>query len=60
MRGEQDVSLPRDRTNLLHKRLPNASDVHVIRGTAHTPTLTHPEQVNPPLRHFLDSLTGPW
>ncbi|WP_409182666.1 alpha/beta fold hydrolase [Amycolatopsis sp. VS8301801F10] len=56
MWGEQDVSLPRDRMDLLSERLPNASDVQVIRGAAHTPTLTHPEQVNPLLRQFLQTL----
>lgn len=56
MWGEQDVSLPRDRMDLLSERLPNASDVHVIHGAAHTPTLTHPEQVNPLLQQFLQTL----
>ncbi|WP_116198814.1 alpha/beta fold hydrolase [Amycolatopsis circi] len=56
MWGEQDVSLPCERMDLLSARLPNASDVHVIRGAAHTPTLTHPEQVNPLLQGFLQSL----
>ncbi|WP_406642056.1 alpha/beta fold hydrolase [Amycolatopsis sp. WGS_07] len=49
--GEQDISLTRDHMDLLSDRLPNTSDVHVIRGAA-TPTLTHPEQVN----LFLQSL----
>ncbi|MCG3756964.1 MULTISPECIES: alpha/beta fold hydrolase [unclassified Amycolatopsis] len=56
MWGEQDVSLPRDRMDLLSERLPNAGEVHVIRGAAHTPTLTHPEQVNPLLQQFLQTL----
>ncbi|MET9261018.1 alpha/beta hydrolase [Amycolatopsis sp. NPDC004079] len=56
MCGEQDVSLPRDRMDLLGERLPNAGDVHVIHGAAHTPTLTHPEQVNPLLQQFLRTL----
>ncbi|MFC5112343.1 alpha/beta fold hydrolase [Amycolatopsis halotolerans] len=56
MWGEQDVSLPRDRMDLLSERLPNAGDVHVIHGATHTPTLTHPEQVNPLLQQFLRTL----
>ncbi|GAA1032139.1 hypothetical protein GCM10009565_75900 [Amycolatopsis albidoflavus] len=59
MWGEQDVSLPRDRMDLLSERLPNAGDVHVIHGAAHTPTLTHPEQVNPLLKQFLRTQACP-
>jgi pimeloyl-ACP methyl ester carboxylesterase len=56
MWGEHDASLPRDRMDLLAGRLPGAGSVHTITGAAHTPTLTHPDQVNALLTEFLASL----
>lgn len=57
MWGENDASLPHDRMSLLRDRLPHADGVHVIAGAAHTPPLTHAEQVNTLLREFLQRLT---
>ncbi|MGC7098765.1 alpha/beta fold hydrolase [Amycolatopsis lurida] len=54
--GSEDVSLPRDRMDLLADRLPKAGEVQVITGAAHTPALTHPDQVNPLLTRFLEDL----
>ncbi|AXB48454.1 hypothetical protein A4R43_13270 [Amycolatopsis albispora] len=56
--GSEDVSLPRDRMELLAARLPGAGAVQVIAGAAHTPALTHPEQVNPLLERFLQDHSG--
>jgi len=54
--GSLDRSLPRDRMDLLRDRLPAATEVAVIDGAAHTPTLTHPEAVNAALLEFLARL----
>ncbi|WP_018685418.1 alpha/beta fold hydrolase [Actinokineospora enzanensis] len=56
MWGEHDVSLPHDRMELLRDRLPGADRVHVIAGAAHTPPLTHADQVNVLLTEFLQRL----
>lgn len=56
MWGEHDVSLPHDRMALLCDRLPGADRVHVIAGAAHTPPLTHADQVNALLVEFLQPL----
>ncbi|WNV87878.1 alpha/beta hydrolase [Umezawaea sp. Da 62-37] len=56
MWGEHDVSLPRDRMESLRDRLPGADRVHVIAGAAHTPPLTHADQVNVLLAEFLQRL----
>jgi len=53
MWGEFDKSIPKDRMDLLHERLPGATEVHVIAGSAHTPPLTHPAQVNSLILEFL-------
>jgi pimeloyl-ACP methyl ester carboxylesterase len=51
--GELDRSLPRDRMDLLRDRLAGATPVHVIARAAHTPPVTHPDQVNAILQEFL-------
>jgi pimeloyl-ACP methyl ester carboxylesterase len=37
----------------LCKALPNCQGVVVVEGAAHASNLSHPEQVNGPLREFL-------
>ena len=59
MWGEHDISLPLNRMELLRDRLPQADRVHVIDGAAHTPPLTHAEQVNVLLTEFLQRWASP-
>ncbi|GGM45254.1 2-succinyl-6-hydroxy-2,4-cyclohexadiene-1-carboxylate synthase [Longimycelium tulufanense] len=54
--GSEDQSLPRDRMELLADRLPGATPVHVIKGAAHTPMLTHAEAANRVLVDFLSAV----
>ncbi|MFC6903241.1 alpha/beta fold hydrolase [Nonomuraea dietziae] len=56
MWGTEDLSLPRDRMDLLAARVATATPVHEIEGAAHTPALTHPDQVNRVMLSFLESL----
>jgi 3-oxoadipate enol-lactonase len=51
--GEADQSIPPALGQLLRDRLPGASDLIEIPGAGHTPSLTHPDQVNDPLAAFL-------
>jgi 3-oxoadipate enol-lactonase len=51
--GEADQPVPLPLGRMLHDRLPGASDLIVVAGAGHTPNLTHPEEVNGPLRAFL-------
>ena len=51
--GEADRSIPLALGQLLRDRLPGASDLIEIPGAGHTPSLTHPDQVNAPLSAFL-------
>jgi 3-oxoadipate enol-lactonase len=49
--GDQPIPLPFGR--MLREGLPGALDLIVIPGGGHTPSLTHPDQVNGPLAAFL-------
>jgi pimeloyl-ACP methyl ester carboxylesterase len=51
--GEADQSIPLPLGQMLRDRLPGASDLIAIPGAGHTPSLTHPDQVNGPLAAFL-------
>ena len=51
--GEADQSIPPALGQLLRDRLPGASDLIEIPGAGHTPSLTHPDQVNGPVAAFL-------
>lgn len=53
VRGAQDVSLPAERMTVLAERLPGASGVHSVDGAAHSPPLTHPDEVNHLLSEWL-------
>lgn len=60
VRGSGDISLPQERLNIMRERLPGATPLQTIQGAAHSPPLTHPEEVNALLIRFLsgDMLTG--
>ena len=51
--GEADQPIPLPLGQMLRDRLPRAVDLIVIPGAGHTPSLTHPDQVNRPLADFL-------
>ncbi|MFC5722758.1 alpha/beta fold hydrolase [Streptomyces gamaensis] len=51
--GEADQPVPLPLGQMLRERLPGATDLTVVPGAGHTPSLTHPDQVNGPLTAFL-------
>ncbi|MDT7733261.1 MAG: 3-oxoadipate enol-lactonase [Mycobacterium sp.] len=51
--GEADQPVPLQFGQLLRDALPNAVDLVVVPGAGHTPSLTHADEVNPPLITFL-------
>jgi pimeloyl-ACP methyl ester carboxylesterase len=51
--GDQDQAIPMDRAEALRDGLAGCDRVVVIEGAAHAGNLSHPEQVNGPLREFL-------
>ncbi|MCW2916702.1 MAG: alpha/beta hydrolase [Actinomycetia bacterium] len=60
VRGSEDTSLPQERLKVMREHLPGATSIQVIQGAAHSPPLTHPEEVNALLARFLSGgiLTG--
>jgi 3-oxoadipate enol-lactonase len=52
--GEADQPIPLPLGQLLRDQLPGAVDLIVVPGAGHTPSLTHPDQVNGPLATFLE------
>ncbi len=54
--GEADASIPIERAQVLVDRIPNARPLVLIAGAGHASNLTHPQDANPPIRAFLDSL----
>jgi pimeloyl-ACP methyl ester carboxylesterase len=54
--GEADASIPVDKAVELVDRLSDARPLVLVPGAGHAANLTHHEQVNPPLRAFLDGL----
>lgn len=54
--GTRDTAIGMDSAQALADGLPGCEGVVVIEGAAHAANLTHPEQVNPPLRRFLQRL----
>jgi pimeloyl-ACP methyl ester carboxylesterase len=56
--GEADQSIPLALGQMLRDRLPGASDLIAIPAAGHTPSLTHPDQVNGPLAAFLRHSPG--
>jgi 3-oxoadipate enol-lactonase len=51
--GEADQPIPLPLGQMLREALPGALDLIAIPGAGHTPSLTHPDQVNGPLAAFL-------
>ncbi|WP_438293738.1 alpha/beta fold hydrolase [Streptomyces sp. HUAS TT7] len=51
--GEADLPVPLPLGRMLRDRLPGAVDLAVIPGAGHTPSLTHPAEVNASLAAFL-------
>jgi pimeloyl-ACP methyl ester carboxylesterase len=51
--GEADQPIPLPLGQMLRDGLPGAQDPIVIPGAGHTPSLTHPDEVNGPLATFL-------
>lgn len=54
--GEDDVAIPVDVGEELHRRLAGSGGIVRVRGAMHAPNLTHPEVVNPALRRFLEGV----
>jgi 3-oxoadipate enol-lactonase len=51
--GTEDVAVPLERARILRERLRGCVNLVEVAGAAHASSLTHPEQVNPPLLEFL-------
>lgn len=54
--GTEDQAIPMDRARALCDHLSGCRGVVEVDGAAHASNLSHPDQVNPPLREFLDSI----
>jgi pimeloyl-ACP methyl ester carboxylesterase len=51
--GEADAAIPIDKAERLARELPNCEDLIRIAGAGHASNLSHPDEVNGPLRDFL-------
>jgi len=51
--GDEDQAIPLSKAEALCEALPNCEGVVVVKGAPHASNLSHPEQVNGPLREFL-------
>lgn len=51
--GDGDQAIGMDRAEALCNGLANCEQLVVVKGAAHAGNLSHPEQVNPPMREFL-------
>jgi pimeloyl-ACP methyl ester carboxylesterase len=51
--GDEDQAIPLSKAEALCEALPNCVGVVVVKGAPHAANLSHPEQVNGPLREFL-------
>jgi len=51
--GDEDQAIPMSKADALSEALPNCEGVVVVKGAPHASNLSHPEQVNGPLREFL-------
>jgi pimeloyl-ACP methyl ester carboxylesterase len=54
--GDADASIPVDRAQALVDGLPAAVDLVLVPGAGHAANLTHPDEVNPAIRAFVDGL----
>lgn len=57
--GTLDTSITVDRAEATAARLKDVRGFVRVEGAAHAANLSHPEQVNPPLRAFLEGLEAP-
>jgi pimeloyl-ACP methyl ester carboxylesterase len=51
--GEEDVAIPMEKAERLASELPNCEGLVRIAGAGHAANLSHPDEVNGPLRDFL-------
>jgi pimeloyl-ACP methyl ester carboxylesterase len=51
--GDEDQAIPMTKAEELHDALPNSQGLVVVKGAPHASNLSHPDQVNGPLRAFL-------
>jgi len=51
--GDEDQAILMSKADALSEALPNCEGVVVVKGAPHASNLSHPEQVNGPLREFL-------
>ena len=51
--GDEDQAIPLSQAEALSDALPNSQGVVVVKGGPHASNLSHPDQVNGPLREFL-------
>ena len=51
--GDQDQSIPMDRAEELRDGLSGCEELVVVKGGPHASNMSHPDQVNGPLREFL-------
>jgi pimeloyl-ACP methyl ester carboxylesterase len=51
--GDEDAAITMERAQALCEGLPRCEQLVVVEGAAHAGNLSHPDQVNPPLREFL-------
>lgn len=56
--GEEDGAIPPDRARAQYAALPDLRGFVTVPGAAHAANLTHPDDVNPPLRAFLDEVAA--
>lgn len=54
--GTEDQAIAMDQAEALCAALPDCRGLVRVEGAAHAANLTHPEQVNPPLKDFLAAL----
>jgi 3-oxoadipate enol-lactonase len=51
--GEEDAAIPVEKAEYLERELPNCEGLVRIAGAGHAANLSHPDEVNRPLREFL-------
>ena len=54
--GTADQAIPMDKARQVCDAVQDCRGLVEVEGAAHAPNLTHPDQVNPPLREFLQSV----
>jgi pimeloyl-ACP methyl ester carboxylesterase len=56
--GENDAAIPMEKAEVLSKELPNCEELVRVEGAGHASNLSHPGDVNRPLRDFLERHSG--